>query len=103
MLKLALWLGGLIAIIGIGAFLWFGGMLDPLLSEVGLNKDSMEEEPVPQEVQQQPQSELTTGNDTSDQALEQDLKGLDAQLGAYGETSATVDESLEDKPVIQEY
>jgi hypothetical protein len=104
MVKVALWLGGLVLVVGIGAWLWFGGMLDPLLAEVGLGS-GMQEEEIPQEEarQEAPQSELTTGSDTSDQALEQDLKNLDAQLGAYGETSAAVDQSLADEPVTQEY
>jgi hypothetical protein len=101
MLKLALWFGGLVAALGIGAWLWFGGMLEPLLSEVGLNSTKQEE--TADTANQQPQSELTTGTDTSDQALEDDLGALDAQLNAYSETSAELDQSLNDQPVTQEY
>lgn len=104
MLKIALWLGGAVLLVGVGVWLWFGGMLDPLLTEVGIG-NTMEQEEVPQQENRatQPQSELTTGSDSSDQALEQDMKNLDAQLGAYGEASAGVDKSLQDEPVTQEY
>ena|SRR3989344_8374271 len=101
MLKLALWFGGLVAVLGIGAWLWFSGMLEPLLSEVGLSE--MQQEEAPDTANQQPQSELTTGTDTSDQALEDDLGALDAQLNAYSETSAELDQSLSDTPIQQEY
>jgi len=101
MVKLALWFVGFVAVAGIGAWLWFGGMLDPLFSEFGL---SQEETPTPTTNEQpQIQSELSTGGNTSDQALEQDLSTLDTQLSAYGESSAEVDSSLQDQAVTQEY
>ena len=101
MVKLALWFGGLVAVLGIGAWLWFGGMLEPLLSEVGLS--GMQQKEAPDTANQQPQSELATGKNTSDQALEEDLGALDVQLNAYSETSAELDQSLQDQPVTQEY
>ncbi|MBP9711362.1 MAG: hypothetical protein KBD50_03855 [Candidatus Pacebacteria bacterium] len=100
MVKLALWFAGLVAVVGIGAWLWFGGMLDPLLSDFGLAQN---EEPATTNEQPQIESELSTGSDTSDQALEQDLSTLDTQLGAYNESSAEVDGSLQDQAVVQEY
>ncbi len=102
MIKLVLGFAGLVALGGLGAWVWFGGMLDPLLTEVGL---SQQEAPTPTPQQQQPQSqsELATGKDTSDEALDEDLDTLDAQMSAYGEASAAVDESLTDQSVQQEY
>lgn len=105
MLKVLLWLGGLVVVAGVGVWLWFGGMLDPLLTEVGLVERPMmpDESGTAQTKPSTNSSELTTGRDTSDPALEQDLKNLDAQLNSYNETSATVDQSLQDEPVQQEY
>lgn len=104
MLKLALWFGGLVVLAGVGVWVWFGGMLDPLLSEVGLGSEEQEvQTPAPTTRNQQPQSELVTGANASNQALEEDLGALDTQLNAYGATSVEVDQSLQDQPVTQEY
>lgn len=101
MLKLGLWFLGLVALAGAGAWLFMSGALNPLLSEAGLTQEQLQ--PPSTENASQSQSELTTGTDTSDQALEDDLRSLDAEIDAYGESSAQVDQSLEDQPVTQEY
>lgn len=104
MLKLGLWFGGVVVLAGVGAWVWFGGMLDPLLSEVGLGLEEQRvETPAPAARNQQLQSELTTGANISNQALEEDLGALDAQLNAYGAAADEVNQSLQDQPVTQEY
>ncbi|MDZ4225932.1 MAG: hypothetical protein U1C66_00375, partial [Patescibacteria group bacterium] len=62
-----------------------------------------QEEVVEEQEQQAPPSELMTGSDASDQALEEDVSQLDAEFAAYSETSAELDSSLEDEPGEQEY
>ena len=96
-----------ISLIVIGALvvgvvgLWWVGALEGLTSALNLNilQEEMVEEEVPQAT---PQSDLTTGSDTSDEALEEDLGTLDAQLDSYGETSSELDAGLEDEPVEQD-
>ncbi len=56
------------------------------------------------QVAQQPQNDLPTGmGDTSDSAILQDSAAVDAQIQALASDSAGIDESLNDKPVTQEY
>ncbi|MDP4020982.1 MAG: hypothetical protein Q8P58_03010 [Candidatus Adlerbacteria bacterium] len=84
-----------------GAGLWWFGGFNFLAPMFNLS-DTTEE---PQEVEQQaptPQSELTTGSDSSDQALAEDSAALDAELEAYGEISSALDQGFEDEPVEQD-
>lgn len=100
MVRFIVWFAGLVALAGLGAFLWFSGMLDPLLAEVGLGQEGAESQT---ENSGTPERELATGNDTSNDALEQDLEMLDAHLNAYTASEAEVESSLQDTPVQQEY
>ena len=86
-----------------GAGLWWFGVFDSLSAALNLNI-LQEETPAVEQTPQAPapQSELTTGANSSDQALEQDEAQLDAQLEAYGEVSSELDQSLSDEPVEQD-
>lgn len=86
-----------------GVGLWAAGAFNGLTSALNLNILQPQEEVEEEQEQQAPQNELATGSDSSNQALEQDLGQLDAELGAYSETEAELDQSLADEPVEQEY
>jgi len=87
-----------------GVGLWAAGAFDGLTSALNLDilnpQEEMAEE---QEQPQEPQNELMTGSNASDQALEQDVNQLDAELEAFNESSAELDSSLEDESIEQEY
>lgn len=102
--KSVLWGCALTLLVAIGAGLWWMGIFNGLTSALHLDILSQQEE-MPQEVAEEPapQNELATGSDSSDQALEEDMSQLDAELEAYGQTSAELDSSLEDESVPQEY
>ena len=82
--------------------LWWVGALEGLTSVLNLNilgqEQTVEEPPGPEPTP----SELTTGSDSSDQALERDTAQLDAQLEAYGETSSALDQGFGDEPIEQD-
>lgn len=86
-----------------GVLLWWAGLLDGLTSNLNLNilhpNTAMTEDTIQS---QGSEPELETGDDTSDQALEQDLQQLDAEFQTYGETSSDLDASLQDEPVEQD-
>ena len=87
-----------------GVGLWAAGAFDGLTSALNLDiLNPQEEVAEEQEQSQEPQNELMTGGDASDQALEQDINQLDAELEAYAETSSELDSSLEDESIEQEY
>ena len=104
MSKVVISIGVGIVLIGGIAGLWWAGLLDGLTSQLDLDilkgEEMTEEEPTSRQAELA--SELTTGGDASDQALEEDLGTLDAQLGAYNESSTELDASLEDEPVEQD-
>jgi hypothetical protein len=78
------------------AGLWWAGFLDSFIPKTEMVEEtSAPETPTPA-------SELSTGGNNSDEALEQDLQTLDAQLTGYSETSSELDASLADEPVEQD-
>lgn len=94
------WILGIIVLVALAVgVLWWQGLLQPWI---------FPQEPV-QETAQQPQPiQSQTGlptadSDTSDDALVQDSAAIDAQIKAFESDSASVDESLNDKPVEQAY
>lgn len=99
MSKVLIWLGVLLIVVIAGIGLWWSGMLGDFIAAI--TASPVEQEQTSDTPEQQ--SELATGGDTSDQALDQDTAALDAQLDAYTNASAAVDESLEDDPIEQEY
>jgi len=93
-------IGALIVVLLAG--LSWAGLLDKLTSKLDLdilNNEEVAEETAPMA---EPQSELATGNNASDQALEDDLQALDAELGTYNEASSELDASIDDQPVEQD-
>ena len=103
MSKTVISIGVVVLLVVAVAGLWWAGVLDGLTSKLNLNilqNEEMTEAPAPEP--QEPQSELTTGNDASNEALEEDLGMLDAQLEGYSEASSELDASLEDEPVEQD-
>lgn len=94
----------IVLLIAVGVGLWWAGAFANLTDALNLGilqVDQTEEEP--QEETQEPEGELTTGVDSSDQTLEEDAAQLDAELESYGEISSDLDQSFEDEPVEQEY
>ncbi len=104
MSKVITWIIVLLVVAALGAGLWWSGFIDPWLAQLGLTPAEEEVTEVGNETerQTQPQSELTTGANTSDQALGQDAAALDAQMEAYGQASSDLDSSLNDQPVVQD-
>lgn len=100
--KSVLWGCGVALVLAIGAALWWAGVFESLTSALNLDV-ATEQESAEQQEQQMPPNELATGSDSSDEALEEDLDQLDAELESYSETSAELDSSLEDEQVEQEY
>lgn len=49
----------------------------------------------------EPTTELPSGSDTSDEALEEDYAAINAQVEAFGSDNAETDASLDDEPVEQ--
>ena len=95
--------GVLLVVAGVG--LWWAGLLDGLASALNLDilkEEQMVEENTTEPAPQAPPSELSTGSNSSDQALEQDTAQLDAELESYGEISSELDQSFEEEPVIEE-
>ncbi len=93
---------GALIVFFLAALSW-AGLLDGLTSKLDLdilNNEEVAEEQTPMAVE--PQSELATGNNNSDQALEDDLQTLDAELGTYNEASSELDASIDDQPVEQD-
>ena len=101
--KSVLWGCGLVLLFVIAGGLWWAGFFDGLTSALKLDILSEEQQSEPAPQQQTSESELATGNDSSDQALESDLSQLDAELESYSEAEAELDSSLEDESVEQEY
>lgn len=102
--KSVLWGCGVALVLAVGAGLWWMGVFNGLTSALHLDILNQQEEVMSEEQQEQaPSNELATGSDSSDQALEDDLSQLDAELESYNETSAELDSSLEDESVPQEY
>lgn len=105
MSKAAVWSITIAAVLVLGAGAWWAGFFDDLTSKLNLDILQDEEQAVentPEPAPSEPQSELTTGNDASNEALDEDLQALDAQMGAYGESSSELDASLNDEPVEQD-
>lgn len=103
MSKVVISIGVVIVLVVTVAGLWWAGLLSGLTSQLDLdilNGEETTEETTMQ--QEEPESELATGDNSSDEALEEDLNALDAQLGAYSESSSELDASLEDEPVEQD-
>ena len=103
MLKTLLWIFIILIIVGGGVYLWWSGILASFIPSMTPAATQTETQNQQQQVAEQPQGSLPSGNDTSDQALEQDVAAFDAQMAAYGSASSQVDQSLNDKPVTQEY
>ncbi len=82
-----------------GAGVWWSGLIDPWFTDMGFIAEEQQEA---EEQAQTQQSELSTGGDASDEALDQDLNTLDAQLDVYNESSSELDASLSDEPVKQD-
>lgn len=102
--KSVLWGCGLTLLVAIGAGLWWMGVFNGLTSSLHLDiLNHPQKEVAEEQAEVPPPSELATGSDSSDQALEEDMSQLDAELEAYNETSAELDSSLEDESVPQEY
>lgn len=103
MAKVLIWGGIIVLIAGAGAALWFTGTLEAWITQMTTTEIPQEEQKTTQQQPQPPPSELSTGSNSSDQALAEDTSALDAQIAAYGEASTELDKSMSDQPVVQEY
>ena len=99
------WIIGLVVLVAIGAGLYFSGWLGNI--KLPGQQTQTTQQPAtttPTQTQQQPVSDLPTqSNDASDAAIVQDSAAVDAQLTSLSSDSAGIDQSLNDKPVTQEY
>lgn len=85
-----------------GAALWWSGWL----GNVAAPTPQAQTQPTDQQTAQntQPKSDLpTASNDTSNGALLQDTAAADLQIQNLTNDSANIDQSLNDKPVAQDY
>ncbi|MBX4192213.1 hypothetical protein KW798_01880 [Candidatus Parcubacteria bacterium] len=94
------WIIGIIVIAAVGAGLWYSGVLTPLLS-----MGSPTATTTVQTTTAAPSSSglPTSDADSSDDALVKDAAAVDAQIEGLNQDSASVDQSLNDKPVEQSY
>ncbi|TSC69686.1 MAG: hypothetical protein G01um101456_38 [Parcubacteria group bacterium Gr01-1014_56] len=93
---------GIAALIGVG--LWWSGVFASLMSQVASGPQE-QATTTPQTAQNTtPVNDLPTGSsDGSDAAIVQDSAAVDAQLSALSSDSANIDNSINDKPVSQEF
>ncbi len=93
---------GLLVIVGVG--LWWSGVIANLMPGQPAPEQQATTTPQQTQQQQQPTSDLPTGrSDTSDTALLQDSAAIDAQITSIGSDSSSIDSSMNDKAVTQEY
>jgi hypothetical protein len=99
------WIIGLGVLVIIGAGLWWSGVIATLMPKAAVTTEQQATTTPQQQTQQQaPVSDLpTAGTDNSDAALVQDSAAVDAQLTSLNSDSATIDNSMNDKPVTQEF
>ncbi len=91
---------GLVLALLAGAGLWWSGLLNDYLP----NKASAPVAQVATTTPQQQTSDLPTAtNDASDAAIVQDSAAVDLQLQALSSDQASADQSLNDKPISQEF
>lgn len=96
------WILGVVVLVIAGVALWWSGWL----GNIGMATPQTQTQPTDQQTAQntQPQSDLpTASNDASDGALVQDLAAVDLQMQNLTNDSANIDQSLNDKPVAQDY
>ncbi len=96
-----------------GAALWWTGLLSQWVPSIptysalmGTNATTTEQTPQTptNNTEQQPVNDLPTAtNDASDDALAKDAAAMDAELTVLAGDSASAQNSLNDKPVTQEY
>lgn len=99
--KWAIPAGALGVVLLLGGFLWFTGILGSLGSS---SEESETLTPEEQAAAQAPINDLpTASNNASDDAILKDSAAIDAEIQGLSSDSASVDESLNDKPVSQEY
>ncbi|MBC7836783.1 hypothetical protein H7X87_03335 [Acetobacteraceae bacterium] len=84
----------------LGGLLWMMGVFNQFMP-----KEAMQTATTTQQQQvQQPTNDLpTASNDASDSAIAQDSAAIDAEMGSLSSDSASMDQSLNDQPVSQEY
>lgn len=92
----------LVIIAAAGAAIWWSGWLTNIGISFPQAQNTATTTPEQQE-QQMPNDLPTAADNTSDQALQQDVAALDAQISATAGDMEQVDEGLADEPVEQEY
>lgn len=103
----------LAVLLAIGGGLWYVGLLSEWIPSIPTpskvfstnTATTTEQTPTPQQnQQQQPVNDLPTAtNDASDDALAKDSASIDAELTALSTDDSNAQNSLNDKPVTQEY
>ncbi len=96
------WIIGLVVVVIIGAGLWWSGMVAQFLPKAQTTPPattSQETTETPAPVSDLP----TPTNDASDTAIAQDSAAVDAQLASLGTDATNLSNSLNDKPVTQEF
>jgi cytoskeletal protein RodZ len=101
------WIIGIVVVVAAVGGLWWSGILSSILSP-GTAKTADQATTTPQQQQQQqtpaPTNDLPTATtDTSNEALVQDTTAIDGQMQGLGSDSSSIDSSLNDKPVSQEF
>jgi cell division septation protein DedD len=102
----------IVVLVVAGAALWWTGWLTKFVPFIPLPSQIMKSQPsvdttaqtTPSDQQPTAVNDLPTAtNDASDQALARDAAAIDVQMGALVTDSANAQNSLNDKPVTQEY
>jgi cytoskeletal protein RodZ len=97
------WIIGLGVIVIVGVGLWWSGVISNLIPAAPAAQEQATTTPQ-QSAAQAPVSDLPTGgSDTSDAALLQDTAAADAQLSSLNSDSSSIDSSMQDKAVTQEF
>lgn len=97
------WIMGIVLLAIAGGGLWWSGLLKQYLP-MSEPTAMMEHPATTTPVQQPVVTDLPTqGNDASEAAIVQDTAALDVQFSSLSSDQSGVDQSLNDKPVTQEF